>query len=78
MRTITYSEFRKNMKAEFRRCRDDADILMVTNKDYSENVVVMNARDHDAMLETIRIYENHYLHDKIKRAASRFKKSNKS
>lgn len=67
MRTITYSSFRQNMKNEMQRCRDDAETLLVTNRDESENIVVMNANDFDSLMETIRIYENPYLHDKILR-----------
>lgn len=67
MRTITYSSFRKDMKSEMKRCRDDADCLLVANRDESENVVVMNASDYDALIETIRIYENPYLHEKVLR-----------
>ena len=67
MRTLTYSSFRNDLKSEMRRCRDNAEALLVANKDESENVVVMSARDYDALMETIRIYENAYLHDKIVR-----------
>ena len=67
MRTITYSNFRKDLKSEMRRCRDDAESLLVANKDDSENVVVMSARDYDSLMETIRIYKNPYLHTKIAR-----------
>ena len=67
MRTLTYSSFRNDLKSEMRRCRDDAEALLVANKDESENIVVMNARDYDALMETVRIYENAYLHDKILR-----------
>ena len=70
MRIITYSNFRKDLKSEMRRCRDDAESLLVANKDDSENVVVMSARDYDSLMETIRIYENPYLHDKILRGMS--------
>ena len=67
MRTLAYSTFRENMKSEFQRCRDDAEPLLVANRDERDNVVVMNGRDYDALMETIRIYENPYLHDKILR-----------
>ena len=33
----------------------------------------MNARDYDALMETIRIYENPYLHDKILRGMEQVK-----
>jgi antitoxin YefM len=67
MRTVAYSSFRQDLKAEMRNCRDSAESLLVVNRDESENVVVMNARDYDALMETIRIYENPYLHDKVLR-----------
>ncbi len=67
MRTVTYSAFREDLKSEMRRCRDDADCLLVANRDESENIVVMNAGDYDALMETIRIYENPYLHEKVLR-----------
>lgn len=67
MRTITYSTFRRDMKSEMQRCRDDADTLLVANRDESENIVVMNANDYESLMETIRIYENPYLHDKVVR-----------
>lgn len=67
MRTVTYSAFRKDLKTELQRCRDNAESILVANKDETENVVVMNARDYDALMETIRIYENPYLHDKVLR-----------
>ena len=67
MRTITYSAFRQDLKSEMQRCRDDAETLLVANRDETENVVVMNARDYDALMETIRIYENPQLHDKVLR-----------
>lgn len=78
MRTVTYSSFRKDLKSELRRCRDDAEALLVTNQDDSENVVVMNARDYDALMETIRIYENPYLYDKVLRGLNQLKEGTAS
>lgn len=65
MRTVTYTAFRNNLKENIRRIRDDADVLLVANKDEEDNVVVMNARDYDSLMETLRIYSNPYLHGKI-------------
>lgn len=67
MRTISYSAFRENMKSELQQCRDNAESVLIANRDESENAVVMNVRDYDALMETLRIYENPYLHDKILR-----------
>lgn len=73
MRTITYSNFRKDLKSEMQRCRDDADCLLVANRDESENIVVMNANDYDSLMETIRIYENPELHEKVLRGIAQIK-----
>ena len=66
MRTITYSNFRNDLKSNLKQLRDDADVLLVTNRDPADNVIVMNERDYESMLETLRIYNNPDLHDKIK------------
>lgn len=67
MQAVTYSSFRRDLKAHMRAARDDADVILVTNNDPSENVVVMSQRDYESLMETVRIYENPYLRDKIAR-----------
>lgn len=68
MQAVTYSSFRRNLKAHMRAARDDADTILVTNNDPSENVVVMSQRDYESLMETVRIYENPYLYDKLRRS----------
>ena len=46
---------------------DDADMLLVTNKDPHDNVVVMSADDYDSLMETLRAYRNPGLFDKVRR-----------
>lgn len=48
--------------------RDDADTILVTNNDPRDNVVVMSQRDYESLMETVRIYENTYLYDKLRRS----------
>ena len=67
MNAVTYSSFRRDMKAHFRAARDDAETILVTNNDPSENVVVMSQRDYESLMETMRIYGNPYLREKIAR-----------
>lgn len=64
---VAYSTFRNNLKSYMEKTRDDAETLLVTSNDPSNNVVVMNARDYESLMETIRIYKNPYLHTKIAR-----------
>lgn len=71
MQVVTYSSFRRDMKAHMRATRDDADVILVTNNDPSENVVVMNQRDYESLMETIRIFENPYLYQKVLRGDER-------
>ena len=62
---VAYSNFRKSLKAYMRKVNDDADMLLVTNSDPEDNVVVMSAADYESLMETLRIYENPYLRDKV-------------
>ena len=47
MEAVAYSTFRKDLRAYLDKTRDDATPLLVTSKDPSANVVVMNAMDYD-------------------------------
>lgn len=44
MEAVAYSTFRKDLRAYLDKTRDDAAPLLVTSKDPSANVVVMNAK----------------------------------
>lgn len=70
MQPVTYTAFRRELKSYLRKTRDDADTLLVTNNDPTENVVVINQRDWESIEETLRIYENKPLHDKVLRGAA--------
>lgn len=67
MQAVTYSAFRKDLKAHMRSLRDDSDVILVTNKDPEDNVVVMSQGDYESLMETIRVYRNPYLYEKIMR-----------
>lgn len=73
MEAVAYSTFRNNLKSYMEKTRDDAETLLVTSNDPSNNVVVMNARDYESLMETVRIYENPYLHTKIARGMQQAK-----
>ena len=64
---IAYSNFRQNLKTYMRKARQDADPILVTNTDPQDNIIVMNADDYDSLMETMRVYDNPYLRDKISR-----------
>ena len=63
---VTYSTFRANLKSYMKQVSDDATTLLVTAKDPEHNIVVLSERDYDAMMETLRIYSNPQLHEKLK------------
>lgn len=67
---VAYTNFRKDLKSYLRRVNDDADMLLVTNKDPRDNVVVMSADDYDSLMETLRVYQNPGLFDKVRRGMS--------
>ena len=64
---VAYSNFRANLKTYMRKVNEDADTLLVTNADPEDNVVVMSADDYDSLMETLRVYQNPYLSDKVMR-----------
>lgn len=63
--SVGYSNFRKNLKTYMRQVNNDADTIIVTNSDPADNVVVMGAADYDSLMETVRVYSNPYLRDKV-------------
>ena len=65
VRAVAYSVFRQNLKSLMKRVNEDSDVLLVTNTNPDDNVVVMGVDDYDALLETLRVYENPYLRDKV-------------
>lgn len=65
MQAVAYSTFRNNLKANMRKVHDEAEPLLVVNKDEDDNIVVMSARDYESLMETFRIYSNRPLYDKI-------------
>lgn len=67
MRAITYSAFRNNLKENIRQIREDAEPLLVTNKDAEDNIIVMNQSDYDSLMETLRIYRNPVMFERIRR-----------
>ncbi|BDR53823.1 antitoxin [Bombiscardovia nodaiensis] len=67
MQAVAYSNFRRDLKSYMRKVNEDADLLLVTNTNPEDNVVVMSADDYDSLLETLRIYQNSYLADKVTR-----------
>jgi len=64
---VNYSTFRQNLKSYMRQVNDDADTLLVTNNDPKENIVVMGADDYESLMETLHVYGNPYLRDKVLR-----------
>ena len=72
MEAVAYSAFRKDLRAYLDNTRDDAAPLLVTSKDPSANVVVMNAMDYDNLMENLEIQSKHQLMEKIERGRKQF------
>ena len=65
MFTMPYTAFRNNMKATMRKLHDDADVMLVTNRDPDDNVVVMSQDDYESLMETLRVQSNPDLHRRV-------------
>ena len=67
MEVVAFSAFRNCLKSYLEKTRDSAEVLLVTSDDPSSDVIVMNARDYESLMETVHIYENPCLHEKVLR-----------
>lgn len=67
MEAVAYSTFRNGLRGYMDKARDDAEPIMVTAKDPSANVVVLNVRDYENLVENMRIASNPYLMGKLRR-----------
>lgn len=67
MEAVSFSAFRNNLRAYLDKTRDDAEPIIVTSKDPSANVVVMNAADYDNLVENYYIQSNSDLMAKLRR-----------
>ena len=67
MEAVTYSTFRSNLRSYMDKTREDAEPILVTAQDPSANVVVLNVRDYENLIENARIMSNPYLMDKLRR-----------
>ena len=72
MEAVVYSNFRQNLRSYMKQVNEDADTLIVTTKDIDDTVVVLSKRDYDSMQETMRIWSNNYVMDKIRRGDQQF------
>lgn len=72
METVTYSNFRQNLRGYLKQINEDSDTFIVTTKDVEDTVVVMSKRDYDTMQETLRTLSNAYVMDKIRRGEEQF------
>lgn len=72
METVTYSNFRQNLRGYMKQINEDSDTFIVTTKDVEDTVVVMSKRDYDTMQETLRTLSNAYVMDKIRRGEQQF------
>ena len=73
MEAVAYSTFRDGLRGYMDRARDNAEPIMVTAKDPSANVIVINARDYDNMIENLYVLSNRELRQKLDESMSQFK-----
>jgi antitoxin YefM len=72
MEAVSYSVFRSDLRRYLDKVRDDAEPIIVTSKDPSANVVVLNVADYENLLENDYIRSNDYLMAKIARGREQF------
>ncbi|MBW3093417.1 type II toxin-antitoxin system Phd/YefM family antitoxin [Bifidobacterium sp. 82T10] len=78
VQAVSYSAFRNNLKSYMRKVNEDADMLLVTNINPEDNVIVMRVDDYDSLMESLRVHQNPYLRDKIARGLDQVRQGNVS
>lgn len=76
MEAVAYSNFRQNLRSYMKQVNEDADTLIVTNKNVEDTVVVLSKRDYDSMQETLRVLSNDYIMGKLRRGDQQFSEGN--
>ena len=76
MEAVAYSNFRQNLRSYMKQVNEDADTLIVTNKNVEDTVVVLSKRDYDSMQETLRVLSNDYVMGKLRRGDQQFSEGN--
>ena len=76
MEAVAYSNFRQNLRSYMKQVNEDADTLIVTNKNVEDTVVVLSKRDYDSMQETLRVLSNEYVMRKLRRGDEQFSEGN--
>lgn len=67
MQAVCYSTFRNNLKSYMHSANENAEPVLVTSSNPEDNAVLVSQRDWDSMMETLRVYRNPYLLDKVAR-----------
>ena len=68
MEAVNYSTFRANLRTYLDKTRDDAEPILVTSNDPDSNVVVINIRDYENLVENDYIKSNISLREAPARA----------
>ena len=68
MDAILFSNFRKNLRYYLDKVRDDCEPIRVVSKDKSSDVVVINAKEYDNMVENLYIFSNPWLMKRLKKS----------
>lgn len=74
MEVVAYSTFRKDLRSYLDRTMEDAEPLLVTSRNPEANVVVINARDYDNLMENLYVMSDARLMEKIRRGRKQFER----
>ena len=74
MEAVAYSTFRQGLRGYMDKARDDSEPIIVTAKDPSANIVVLNVRDYENMMENLYVQSNRDLCEKLDKSIEQFKR----
>lgn len=65
MKTITYSDFKGNLKDYMKKINNKYEPITVVSENPNEDIVVLSKRNWNSLQETIRLMNNEYLAKKV-------------
>lgn len=65
MKTITYLDFKDNLKDYMKKINNKHEPIIVVSENPNEDIVVLSKRNWNSLQETIRLMNNEYLAKKV-------------
>ncbi len=66
MEIVQYKKFKENLNNYFEIAMENKEEIFIQNK--NDKFVLLDAKEYESLLETLRVYKNPYLYNKVVKA----------